>query len=231
MNKKNLFVIIIPLFSFFENIAQIPKNNLIFGSGLSVSAQAKDAWKHYPSLKDVNNIKSVYAGIYYQRHLKYNLSVRAGFQHIEKGFQYYFESNRPLGTSFKTRYEHRLNYIELPISIHYHYKSIGVSIGGIVSYLYEPNYRYLDIMTANRRPPTTVYASSFFSQYPYYRFQDWDMGVSMNLSYRFNDYIELNAQVQKHFYRIDKFVPKGIGDVMYNHVYMLGLNFNILSFK
>jgi len=225
-NKALIFIAVI------LQCYEVNSQGLIFSSGVSVSTQAYSNINITRTVQGHHNIVSAYSKVAYEISVKPNWFIQFGCQHVEKGYKYEGRNIGNAKTNYNLTYEYRLNYIEIPLIFTYRRNKIGYNFGVSGSYMYRANYRYFDESFVQSNGVKSVYRSSYFGEYPFERYQKWDIGLLVGLNYKLSKKLIIDLVVTKHMIRTDFVGPQiGYNDIMYQQVYMLGLNYFLLNRK
>lgn len=171
------------------------------------------------------SIGCVFFNLQYSQPIKKN-ELNIGLQLIEKGFRTQYSFAFP-NSSTNAAYQIRLNYIELPVNYVHRIGKYNIIFGAVLSYLYENNYRFeeTDVNIGN---PTIVFASNYSYTENWNRYNKWDFGVNIGMSYRLHKNFDAEFTIQKHFIDVDTWQQR---DLDCNLSFLLGLRYRFLSYK
>lgn len=197
-------------------------------SGLTISTQAYNKLLFQPTVQGHHNIISGFLRFGYAHKLSNKLDIEANLQHIEKGYKYKGINIGTAAKNYDLLYEYRLNYIETPLLIKLNGNRFSYKFGPVFSYLYQANYRYVDVTRLTKNGVTSIYPSSYFGPYPNDRYRKFDFGLMLGIDYRINDNISLMLETSKHFVRTDFVGPqRRYNDIMFQQVYFLGIKYKL----
>jgi hypothetical protein len=166
----------------------------------------------------------------YVHSLSENTQLSLGLQSAERGFKHVFIFQNQFDSTYST-YEHRLQYLELPITFIYHYKKWGIIIGATPSYLYHSDHRTYYDLSRYYNPNGTLssyHVGYMATKHSVNRFNRWDLGGIIGLSRNIYRGIEIEFLAQKQFIFADAIFPNS-RDIAYFITLSAGLRYHFLS--